>query len=139
LPKSGYQAEPWFTLWSSLCHQGDVYTASYAALPHLVQIAVQTAGPIDFGFFLLPASIEVARAGDRGPPVPDFLNASYSDAIALLMEAVNNHRAEPWDQDMVVSASAAIAVSKGHHRLAEALMNLDDDLIGKLVDLTLLD
>ena len=40
---------------------------------------------------------------------------------------------------MVISASAALAVAKGEHRLAEALINLDDDLIGKLVDLTLLD
>src|SRR2546426_5104183 len=27
------------SLWSALCHQGDVYTASYAALPELVKIA----------------------------------------------------------------------------------------------------
>ena len=26
-------------LWSSLCHEGDVYTASYAAVPHIVQMA----------------------------------------------------------------------------------------------------
>jgi hypothetical protein len=39
----------------------------------------------------------------------------------------------------VISAAAALAVAKGQHRLADALVNLDDDLIGKLVDLTLLD
>ena len=27
--------EPWFTLWSSLAHQGDVYSASFAACPTL--------------------------------------------------------------------------------------------------------
>ena len=30
-----YQDEPYFSLWSSLCHQGDAYSASYAAVPHL--------------------------------------------------------------------------------------------------------
>jgi len=34
----GEGAEPYFSLWSALCHQGDVYSASYAALPHLVRI-----------------------------------------------------------------------------------------------------
>jgi len=28
--------EPWFTLWSALAHQGDVYSASFAAVPHVV-------------------------------------------------------------------------------------------------------
>jgi|SRR5665213_2310797 len=138
-PNRGPNAEPWFTLWSSLCHQGDVSTASYAALPHIVQMAVATRHPIDFDFFLLPACIDVARTHDRGPPIPDFLRASYGEAIATLTEAVCIHRAERWGQDMLISVSAALAVANGQHRLAEALINLDDDLIGKLVDLTLID
>lgn len=36
---------------------------------------------------------------------------------------------------MSLSAFAALAVSKGHFRVAEAIMNLDDDLIGKLIEL----
>ncbi|HEX3912895.1 MAG TPA: hypothetical protein VHW71_05265 [Steroidobacteraceae bacterium] len=28
--------EPWFSLWSALAHQGDVYSASFAAVPHVV-------------------------------------------------------------------------------------------------------
>jgi hypothetical protein len=116
-----------------------VFTASYAALPHLVQLAVTTRRSIDFDFFLLPASIDIARTRGRGPSIPEFLGADYAKAIAMLPEAVCIHRAEPWDQDMVISASAAIAVANGHHQLAEALTNLDNDLIGKLVDLPLLD
>lgn len=42
-PKIRYDSEPWFTLWSSLCHQGDVYDASYAALPHLTVVYVRRA------------------------------------------------------------------------------------------------
>src|SRR4051812_40379348 len=33
-PPTDYRSEPWFTLWSALCHQNDVYIASYAAIPH---------------------------------------------------------------------------------------------------------
>lgn len=50
-PKEGYRDEPWFSLWSSLCHQGDVYTASYIAVPHIVQIASEATEPVDFSFF----------------------------------------------------------------------------------------
>jgi hypothetical protein len=35
-----YQDEPWFTLWSSLYHQGDIYPASFAAVPHIVAALV---------------------------------------------------------------------------------------------------
>ncbi|GMA16810.1 hypothetical protein E5F05_16535 [Deinococcus metallilatus] len=36
--------EPMYSLWSSLWHQGDVYTASYAAVPYLLD-AVKLAPP----------------------------------------------------------------------------------------------
>jgi len=29
-PKSEGQREPWFSIWSALAHQGDVYSASFA-------------------------------------------------------------------------------------------------------------
>lgn len=33
----------------------------------------------------------------------------------------------------MLAAVSAQAVAKGHHRIAEAVMNLDDDLIPKLI------
>lgn len=33
VPDSSDNKEPWFPLWSSLAHQGDVYSASFAAVP----------------------------------------------------------------------------------------------------------
>ena len=52
---------PWFELWSALCHQGDVYSASFAAVPHVIDILSANLTLACFDFFLLPASIEVAR------------------------------------------------------------------------------
>ncbi len=126
-PQANNWADPWFTLWSSLCHQDDVYPASYAAVPHLVRIAIASAGPVDFSFLLLPAIIEVARAAGRGPAVPDFLVPAYERALAALPDAVAAHRQEPWDEAMLMSASAALAVAKGHLRIAEMLVYLDDE------------
>jgi hypothetical protein len=133
-PKSDYQAEPWFTLWSSLCHQGDVYSASYAALPHIVRIAIDARGPIAFDFFHLPTAIEIARFNGRGPEIPEFLADAYQFGIAMLMDCASAHRAEKWDEPMVLSVAAAQAVAKGQHRTAEALMNLDHDWISKIID-----
>ena len=131
-PKDSYEDEPWFSLWSSLCHQGDVFTASYAAAPHLVRIALDLRGPIAFDFFLLPASIEVSRVNGSGPSIPPFLAVSYQEGITSLMDAVSAHRTEDWDQSMLLSVAAAQAVAKGHLRTAEALMNLDDDWIARI-------
>ena len=132
-PKADWRAEPWFTLWSSLCHQGDAYPASFAAVPHLVRMAIEATEPVAFDFLLLPASIEVARASGRGPAVPDFLTAAYEHALAALPDAVAVHRHEPWDEAMLLSASAALAVTKGHLRVAEMLMNLDGEDIERFI------
>jgi hypothetical protein len=131
-PKEGYGDEPWFSLWSSLCHQGDVYTASYVAVPHIVQIASETKAPVDFSFFQLPAAIEVARQTGRGPDIPKAFADEYHSAIARLMENASLHRNEPWDQSMLLSVAAAQAVAKGHIDVAEALLNLDADWIAKI-------
>lgn len=126
-PKGDSQAEPWFTLWSSLCHQDDVYPASYAAVPHFVRIATEASGPVEFSLLLLPAAIELSRAAGRGPTVPDFLAAAYDEALAALPDAMAAHRHEPWDEAMLLSASAALAVAKGYLRIAEMLVNLDGE------------
>jgi hypothetical protein len=134
-PKTGHDSEPWFTLWSSLCHQGHVYDASYAALPHMVEIACNAKEPIDFSFFQLPAAIEIARSNGNGPEVPDDLADAYRCAVSQLAECVAMHRHEEWGESTLLSAVSALAVAKGHHRVAEAVMNLDDNLIRKLIEL----
>jgi len=131
-PGPGAAAEPWFILWSSLCHQGDVYEASYAAVPHFVRIATDAAGAIDSSFFHLPAAIEVARHGGRGPIVQAGLERDYRAAIAALADCVALRRSEDWDKDDLICVCAALAAAKGQHALAEAIMNLDDDWIAKI-------
>jgi hypothetical protein len=62
----GPNDEPWFSLWSSLYHQGTIYPASFAAVPHIIQIGHDATGPIDKGFFLLPKEIFVAKLKGQG-------------------------------------------------------------------------
>lgn len=124
----------WEEIWSALCHQGDVYSASYAAVPHIVDIACATKGPISFNFFLFPASVEVARNAERGPVVPDFLCDGYFNAIRRLPEAVVCHIDKQWSRSMLLSIAAAQAVAKQHFDIAECMMNLDDFWIKNLIE-----
>lgn len=130
--QAGPDNEVWFTLWSNLCHQGDVYSASYAAVPHIVQMALSSGQPVSLDFFLLPACVEVARINGRGPAVPDDLSSAYVEAIRRLPDAVGRHHAEDWTRDMTIAATSAIAASKKQAALAEAIMNLDDVWIAKI-------
>lgn len=132
-PTAAYDEEPWFSLWSSLCHQGSAYTASYAAVPHLVRIAVEAQGPIEFGFFSLPASIEIARATGLGPKVPEDLHLAYRRGLRDLHRAAAVHASDKWDESMAASIAAALCAAKGHHALAEAIFTLDAHIIDKLV------
>ena len=75
-----YRDEPWFGLWSALCHQGDVYTASYAALPELVDIARSRDGAAGAELLLLAGCIELERQS-RGLTVPQSLADAYRAAV----------------------------------------------------------
>ncbi|MBN8843176.1 MAG: hypothetical protein J0H88_08000 [Sphingomonadales bacterium] len=132
-PQDDARSEPWFSIWSSLCHQDDVFDASYAAVPHIVDIACRSDGPVDFSFFQLPASVEVARRNGRGPALPADLAEAYDHSLEKLADCIARHRHEAWDEATLLSVLAAQAVAKGHHRIAEAIMNLDDDLIERLI------
>lgn len=130
-----YKEEPWFSLWSALCHQGDVFDASYAALPHIVKIAAKADGPIDFSFFQLPAAIEIARNNGNGPRIPENLKTAYQAGITGLVDCVTTRMNDDWDQNALTSAMAALAVGKGQYQVAEALLNLDEHLITRLIEL----
>jgi hypothetical protein len=124
--------EPWFSLWSALRHQGDVYSASYVAVPQIVRIGLTVRGPIDSGFFMLPACIEIARSIGRGPTLSDAATGPYLLALRQLHDCAYAHSDDPWDSDMTQSIAAALAASKGQIELAQALVNLDRDIIYKI-------
>jgi hypothetical protein len=62
----------------AILHQGDVYTATYAAVPHLLEHAAQL-GPCKQSEELLD-SIAYAARGGNGPQVPEFLEEAWEDA-----------------------------------------------------------
>jgi len=72
------EQELWDVLVPALCHQGSVYTATYAAVPHLVRIG--THEPLDdqVGFW---SFIGVVASAREVAPVPDYLRAAYEASL----------------------------------------------------------
>ena len=124
-----YDEEPWHTLWSSLCHQSDIYSASFAAVPHILRLAAASPERICSSYLLLPACIEASRLSDSAQTIPDDLAASYHSAIASLPGIVASCFHREWDDDWVRTATAALCVAKGHGRLATAILDLTPDII----------
>ena len=121
-PETESNSEPWDALWSSLCHQGDIYSASFAATPVIVD-ALATAPPrATRSFFLLPACVELARVRHRAD-IPVDLEKPYFAALSRFPQLVAN--ASLADQDTTASALAAIAVSKGQWTIAQLLVDIE--------------
>lgn len=73
--------EVWADLWSRLCHQGTVYTASYAALPRLTELAERW----NWATFNLPLFLAAyILASTDGPDSPSAVRAKYPETVAVL-------------------------------------------------------
>jgi hypothetical protein len=104
------EGTPWFNLWSALCHQGDVYSASFAAVPHLVDALAADPAHASFEFFLLPAAVEVARI-QRQTPVPENLRGAYFDSLKRLFLLAAHVLPRSWDNTMCRSVLAAVSAA----------------------------
>jgi hypothetical protein len=131
-PSSNGNSEPWFSLWSALCHQGDVYPASFAAVPHIVQALASAPERAGFDFFLLPAAVEVARV-QKNVAVPAALEAAYFAALSRLPALAGSAVRGKPNQSLCQSALAAFAVGAGQSQLARLLMEVEHGDIAEVL------
>ena len=117
----------WFQLWSALCHQGDTYTASYAAVPHLVAIAKLPAFQHRYDPLQLVGCIELARLENRGPAIPDDLAASYAQAVAEAKVLAEAALGRAWDEDSRLAFAGSLAALQGNASEARAILDADTD------------
>jgi hypothetical protein len=127
VPESANDKEPWFSLWSSLAHQGDVYSASFAAVPHVVRALASAPLKADFAYFQFPAWVEICRLKNT-VEIPDDLSAAYFAALARLPTLVAAASEKHWDDTFLQSALSAIAVAKGQAVIAEVLQELSPEV-----------
>ncbi|NPC43761.1 hypothetical protein [Nocardioides sp. zg-1230] len=101
----------WDELWSRLCHQETVYTASYAALPLLADIAGrhEPAGYV--------AALDLAAAivaSTDGPTDPAALRAEHAETVARLRDlAERNIPHAATDAELVYGLQALMAFEDG--------------------------
>lgn len=133
LPKAVGEQEPWFSLWSALAHQGDVYSASFAAVPHVVAALARDPIQADSTYFQFPAWVEICRHKQE-VEVPSDLKAAYLESLSILPKLVAAASARAWDAEFLQCALSAIAVAKGYSTIAEATLELSPDVAEEFID-----
>jgi hypothetical protein len=123
LPSSADDQEPWFSLWSALAHQNGVFSASFAAVPHVVRTLATSPSTADFAYFQFPAVVEACRQ-QRAVAIPGDLRANYFTAMAALPSLVALAAERPWDEGFLACALAAVAAAKGFGSGAGAVLEL---------------
>jgi hypothetical protein len=125
--------EPWFGIWSALAHQGDVYSASFAAVPHVVRVLASAPDRAGYQYFAFPAWVEICRQR-TGEPIPEDLRDPFFAALAQLPALAGAAAAQPWDEAMLQSVLGAIAVTKGSVDVAEAAFELTPEVAREFLD-----
>ncbi len=133
LPSSNGDEEPWFSLWSALAHQGDVYDASFAAVPHVIHAAASNPLKADAVYFQFPAWVEICRK-KNGLELPRELSEAYLEALSRLPSLVAQAAAREWDADFLQCALSAISAAKGQTVIAEAALELSPDIAEEFME-----
>lgn len=121
-------------LWASLWHEDEVFTASYAALPHLVRMVASERDTVSLWLLYLVAAIESARLADRGPPVPEDLRGPYHRALRSVPALAARLLERPRSEESCRIIFAAIAAAAGHPGLGEAITKLSPQGIAALYE-----
>ena len=133
VPTSDGRREPWFTLWSALAHQGDVYSASFAAVPHVVAALASAPTRADSSYFQFPAWVEICRHR-KNVSVPQDLQPAYAEALSKLPGLVAAASPRDWDSEFLVCALSSIAAAKGFPVVAEAVQELTPEVAEEFME-----
>jgi hypothetical protein len=116
----------WHELWEELHHQGDVGEASYATVPELVRIH-RVRHHLDWNLYALVATIELARDDRRNPPLPGWLEAEYSQALAELAKIGISQLNSAKDNESVRAILAIVAIAKGLRVAGRMVLEYSED------------
>ena len=122
--ETDWQSEPWFSLWSALYHQGNIYSASLAAVPFIVSAMSATPSRATLSFYLLPTSIAVA---DHINPVevPREIRRRFEESLHTLGTLAKAELPSISDANISTAARAAALVSEGSYQQAGELLDAD--------------
>jgi hypothetical protein len=119
--------ELWFGMWATLCPDGRVQSAAYAAVPHVLAIAQGRAFGERVAALHFVASVEVARQAGGAPAIPHDLVAAYAVAVESMPAFVAEMTSAPWDEPTARIMSAALLAGKRQAKLARSLLDLSEE------------
>ncbi len=123
----------WSELWNELQHQGDLGTASYAAVPYLTKIQ-QEQKNFDWNFFALVSVIEIERYRKTNPNIPDWLEIPYQEAWNVIITLGLEELQKTSDQLTVRAALGAVAIGKGLRDYGAMITISDESEIEEFLD-----
>jgi hypothetical protein len=126
-------ATAWSELWNELHHQGDVGEASYASVPHLVEIQKQH-GDLDWNAYALMAVIEIERHRPRNPPLPEWLAPAYESAWKDVLDVALRDYAVTTDPLTARAILGVLALCKGLPNIGTLVATFDESETKKIVD-----
>jgi hypothetical protein len=126
LPEDKDDSGPWFHLWSALAHQGDVYPASFAAVPHVIAALTKSPTTAHESYFHFPAWVEICRAR-QDIAVPPELREAYFSSLGKLPQLAALAATKAWSLGFLACALSATAAAKGQHALAEAILEMAEE------------
>jgi hypothetical protein len=123
----------WNVLWSELHHQGDVGVASYAVVPHLVDMHSRRRFE-RFDFFALLAAVETERHRRSNPSLPDWLRDAYVETWKKVGELALADLRHASDKYAIRAILSVLALSKKQLRLGAFLIHLEDSEFEELLE-----
>lgn len=122
----------WSRLIEELYHQGDVDTASYAAISLLAHMFVAKK-VYPWQLFALTCFIELARLDGDNPNIPEWIRGSYIEAIEALSLASLVEMAGEVSALQVRGMLGVLALWKGLPLYAKALIDFSEEELKELL------
>lgn len=129
VPYSDEEEGPWLYLYSSLCHQFEIDTASYAAFPHIVLFAENAEPRLRFDYLSLASTIEAERCMTNFTPrFPQGLKEPYFQACEKAAILSVELLREKWSLEEMGQILGIIAVFHDHPKLGFSILGSSDEI-----------
>ncbi len=112
-------------LWENLHHQGDVGVASYLAVPHLIDVCIESKS-LDSNFIGLCVTIENCRLNGKNPELPDQYDDLYLSSLTKFEKYLSGNLKNINDRTAFRLTLSLLATVNGQPKLGKAIEILDE-------------
>jgi hypothetical protein len=119
-------------LWENLHHQGNVGLASYLAVPHLIDLCIES-NSLDWNFIGLCLTIENCRINGKNPELPSQFDNLYFSSLTKFEKYLLVNLKNINDRTGFRLALSLLATVNGQPRLGRAIEILDEDVADELL------